>query len=105
MVPRNTTPISELKKERKRLIAVIETFLLATKLSGKPLHKESWCVKAGLSKCYLSSVLTDKTFKRRISKNAAIKLSKVVCKRGIKISKEDFRPDLFCFEDLGLSYE
>jgi len=95
MRPKNTTPINELKAERKRLEKVIETFLLESKLSGKTLTKENWCLKAKLDKCYISVVLTDKTFQRRIGAKSAKKLAKAVCRRAIKVTKADLRPDLF----------
>lgn len=95
MRPKNTTPIKELKAERKRLEKVIETFLLESKLYGKPLTKQDWCLKAKLDKCYISVVLTDKTFQRRIGEKAATKLCKAVGRRSIKINKSDLRPDLF----------
>ena len=96
MRPKNTTPISELKEERKRIIKVIDDFLLATRINGKTLTKERWCNKAGLDKCFLSVVLTDKTFTRRIGKKAAISLARAVSRRtDVKVTKADLRPDLF----------
>lgn len=95
MRPKNTTPLKDLKAERKRLETVIETFLLQTKLDGNKLTREAWCVRAGLDKCLLSVVLTDKTFTRRIGKKAAISLSNVVSSRKNKLSRADLRPDLF----------
>ncbi len=95
MRPKNTTPISELRKERKRLKRVIETFLLETQLGDNPLTKETWCLKAKLDKCYLSAILTDKTVKRRVGEKGAIKLANAVCKREIKVTRADLRPDLF----------
>lgn len=95
MRPKNKATINELKAERKRLQKVIETFLLESKLNNTPLTKEGWCTKAKLAKCYLSVVLTDKTFERRIGRKSAIALSNAVSKRAVKVTKADLRPDLF----------
>jgi len=99
MRPKNTTLIKELKAERKRLEVVIETFLLQTKLDGKKLTREAWCLLAGLDKSLLSVVLTDKTFTRRIGKKAAISLENVISRRKVKLTKADLRPDLFGVND------
>lgn len=95
MRPKNTTSLKDLKAERKRLETTIETFLLQTKLDGKKLTREAWCLKAGLDKCLISVVLTDKTFTRRIGKKAAISLANAVSRRKVKLTKSDLRPDLF----------
>ncbi|MHA1832465.1 MAG: hypothetical protein ACTSV7_00620 [Candidatus Baldrarchaeia archaeon] len=94
MQPKNTTSISALKAERKRLTTAIEIFLLKNKLDGKTLTKEDWCLKSNLDRCYLSVILTDKSFKRRISERAAIKLVNAVCRRKNKIYLPELRPDL-----------
>ena len=95
MRPKNTTSLKDLKAERKRLETTIETFLLQTKLDGKKLTREAWCLKAGLDKCLISVVLTDKTFTRRIGKKAAISLANAVSWRKVKLTRADLRPDLF----------
>ncbi len=95
MTRKNKSSINELRTERKRLERVIETFLLESKLSGDTLTREMWCLKADLDKCYLSVVLTDKTFTRRIGKKSAIKLANAICRRKNKLTRTDLRPDLF----------
>jgi len=95
MNKKTTISIKDLIAERERLQIVVETFLFHAKISKNQVTKTGLCIKAQLSPCYLSVILTDETYTRRVSREAAEALDRATRRHEHRLLKSDLRPDIW----------